>query len=113
MSSTFVIWLQTELSRRSMSHTRLAELTGLSRPLVSNVLRGAIPASCEFVLAVAAALEVEPVSLLRLAGMVSDAPGAAAVDPAAEVADRLRELPPERFELVRLFVEFLATKKPG
>lgn len=107
MQTMFIIWLSNELKERGLTHQQFADLAGVSRPAVSNVLRGAIPASADFVLACARALQVEPVSLLRLAGHVAEEEAPEASDPLAGMIATIRELPPDKLEIVRAFVEFV------
>lgn len=106
----FIIWLSNELKERGLTHQQFADLAGVSRPAVSNVLRGAIPTSADFVLATARALQVEPVSLLRLAGHVAENNAPEAVDPLAWLIAAIRDLPPDKLEVVRVFVEFVSKK---
>ena len=103
----FYQWLAEEIRYRGWSHSELARQAGISQALVSKVASGAMPPSCDFCIKLAAALNTEPVLVLRWAGIL---PAAAAVnnDPLiTQVAEMLPALPDEQRRHVLSYVQFL------
>jgi len=113
MSEVLRIWVTQELNRRGWTHTQLAINAGVSRPAVSNTLRGVLHPSCEFCIKVANALDVAPEYLLRLAGILPPGFPATPVDSPTlqQLVELARTLPAERQEEALRYVQFLSGQK--
>lgn len=112
--SAFGDWLADELTRRGWSHNELARRAGVSQPNVSAIAKGQNP-GCDFCIKIAAALEVPPEKVLRLAGILpSDLPS----DDSnlQELIELARSLPPEEREELLKYARFRyqqQKKRPG
>lgn len=103
----FSDWLAQELKNRNWSQPTFAKASGISRPLVTQVLGGKVSASCEFCLKTAAAFDIPAANVLAIAGFIpsplEEAPGPLTV----ELMRVTESLPPEqRAELLR-YAKFL------
>ena len=104
MSEGLTVWLSQEIARRGWSHTELAKKASVSRPLVSRILSGDMPASADFCIKVAQALGESPEKVLRLAGILPAAPPATPTDDSIlqELVELARNLPSkDRKELLK------------
>lgn len=110
MSERLKQWLATELNRLNWSHAELAAKAGVSRALVSRTLRGDMPASADFCIKVALALDdVAPEYLLRLAGILPGEPTQITPGPITlELLAIVETLPPELRQQVLSYAKFIA-----
>lgn len=117
--SDFTLWLESELKRRGLSHNELARLSGLSQTGISNVIAGNRKPGAIFCRKVAIALELPPVNLLALAGILPDStpPAASPLAPSIEdnpqlkeIIDVVKSLPPAKREQALNFLKFLAQR---
>jgi transcriptional regulator with XRE-family HTH domain len=72
---TFTEWLETELLKVDMTKKELSRRIGYSSALVYQIAMGDRTPNAEFMIACATALHADPVSVLRLAGILPPAPG--------------------------------------
>jgi len=86
----FTAWVNDTIRSRGWSISELARRSGFSQSLASDVLNEKADASANFVIATANALGEDPVSLLRLAGHLPDAPPVTSVSQA--VCEAFRRL---------------------
>ena len=86
----FTAWVNDTIRSRGWSISELARRSGFSQSLASDVLNEKADASANFVIATANALGEDPVSLLRLAGHLPDAPPVTELDTA--VCEAFRRL---------------------
>jgi transcriptional regulator with XRE-family HTH domain len=100
-----------ELTRRNLSHSQLATKAGVSKSLVSRTLRGDMPASADFCIKIAIALDVAPEYILRLAGILpAGEPNPTTPGPVTQEITRLAEtLPPETRQELLKYARYLAT----
>lgn len=112
MSEALRQWLATELNRRGMSHTQLANQIGLSHSFVSKVISGAKPPSVNFCFKTAIALDVAPERLLRLAGILPGESAPTSPGPiTVEIMAIVESLPPELRQQVLNYVKFLGSQQ--
>ena len=101
-------WLSEELKRRGWSQRELARQTGISQGFVNRVLSGDAKPSVNFCLKVARVLDVSPVYVLQLAGILPDdvkpPPGD---DNLQEILTLARALPPDKRQQVVDYLRFL------
>ena len=102
-------FLNAELERRRISMRELGRLAGFSATQVSDVINGNVPASANFVIAMANALGEDPVSLLHMAGHLSDPPPPTDLD--STVGDIFRSLPDTQRHAVAILLSGLAGKE--
>lgn len=109
MSDRFRQWLADELTTRQYSHRAFAKRIGVSQTFVSRVLSGEKAPSLDFLLKVAAALDLSPVLVLTKADILPPEPPDA--DPAlTELSELIRSLSPDqRLEVIR-YIKFLRHK---
>jgi transcriptional regulator with XRE-family HTH domain len=113
MTSDFTQWIGTELEKRNWTHARLAQEAGVSRPIVTQVISGKVPPSCEFCIKVAIALDVSPENILRMADILPGEQTEIGDSPIAqEIAAIAASLPLEQRKELLNFAHYLATKKP-
>lgn len=72
----FVEWLRAELDKRNLGIREAATIVGVSHPTISDILTNEKRPSFDTVMALAAAFRKDPVSLLRLAGLLPPQPEA-------------------------------------
>ncbi len=72
MSDKLITWLNQERKRRDWSYADLARKAGVSRPLISRTLTGDMSASADFCIKVAIALDVSPITSLKMAGFLPE-----------------------------------------
>ena len=103
------IWVTQELNKRNWTHAALATQAGVSRALISRILRGDMPASADFCIKVAQAFDESPEMVLRLAGILPPADPASPTDDSTlqELVELARNLPPERRQEVLRYIRFL------
>ena len=106
-------WLVEELKARSWSHNELARRSGMSQAAVSAVIAGHRTPGCEFCVKVAAALEVSPVLVLTIAGILPPQPPGSPDDhPAiAELLNLARKLPPADLEEIVALIRFKLSRR--
>ena len=107
--TAFVDWMATELERRGWSMSELARRAGMSHSLVSEVLAEKRYPTPDFVLAVARGAGADPVTLLRLAGHLPDAPPPTDLD--STVGDIFRSLPDTQRNAVAVLLSGLVGKE--
>jgi len=111
----FRVWLSQELKQRGLSQRELGRRAGVSRQLVVRVLSGGMPASADFCIKVAIALDTSPVAALKLAGHL---PADVSADDRLTVADTTlseviaiaQTLPPKQRDLLLEFARFLQSR---
>ena len=104
MSGRLKAWVSEEIERRGWSQGELARRSGISRPLISQVLAGDVPPSADFGIKIAHALGEAPEKVLRLAGILP----ASEDDPTlTQIVDIMRNLSPEQRRQVVEFAKFL------
>lgn len=87
-------YLQEQLDRKGWSGRTLALYANVSQATIARAVKGETTPDPDSVRKIAAALEIEEIYLLRLAGHV-ESPAPDALDPeAAYIARRISELPP-------------------
>jgi transcriptional regulator with XRE-family HTH domain len=107
MSDKLRTWLSKELEKRRWSHGELARLSGISRPLISQVLAGDVTPSADFCIKVAQALNEAPEKVLRLTGILPSHPTSDDDSILAELHDLVENLPPQRRKQALDFLRFL------
>ena len=108
---TFRQWLATELKQRQVSYRQFAKQAGVSHTLVSRTLSGDMPASADFCIKVATALDVAPAHVLTLAGILPDETTPTSLGPVTlEILRLVESLPPEQRKEVLRYVQFLKQK---
>jgi len=105
----FTAWVNDTIRSRGWSISELARRSGFSQSLASDVLNEKADASANFVIATANALGEDPVSLLRLAGHLPDAPPLTDLD--STVGDIFRSLPDTQRNAVAVLLSGLAGKE--
>ena len=106
-------WLSGELNRRGWSQNELGRRAGISQFAISSVLSGKRSPGAGFCVKIAAPLEVSPVYVLQLAGILpQDVELPPDIDSATtqEIFTLLRNLPPEKREEALQFLKFLAIR---
>jgi len=98
MMSAFTDFLNAQLEQRRMSMRELARQAGFSATQVSDVINEKVPASTNFVLRVALALDEDPQHLLRLAGHLPATPPP--TDLSCALNDAIRQLSDTQQEAV-------------
>jgi transcriptional regulator with XRE-family HTH domain len=105
----FTEWLNEELQKRDWSYNELARRAGLSSGGISLVMNEARKPGPELCLAIARALNKDPVTVFRLAGLLPPEPDG---DPDAKQALHLfRQLSPTQKEMLLTQMEALARRK--
>lgn len=109
MSERLRYWLDANLKKRRWSQRKLSRQSGVSQPLISQVLQGDVVPSADFCIKVAQALEEPPEKLLRLAGLISSVETESGEDPPelAEITDLARLLSPSKRDEVLRYLRFL------
>ena len=69
---SFGEWLQQELNQRGWSHRELARRAKMSQAVVSRIVSGHTSPTCGFCIGIAAPLEVSPVHIMQLAGVLPE-----------------------------------------
>jgi len=106
MMSAFTDFLNAQLEQRRMSMRELARQAGFSATQVSDVINEKVPASTNFVLRVALALDEDPQHLLRLAGHLPATPPP--TDLSCALNDAIRQLSDTQQRAVAVIVFALA-----
>jgi transcriptional regulator with XRE-family HTH domain len=70
MSEKFVAWLEEELERRSWSREEVARRAGIHSSVLTNIVSGRATVGVETARKIAVALDVSPVVVFRLAGLL-------------------------------------------
>ena len=105
MSDELKAWLTKELKKRHWSQRELARQSGVSQPLVSQMLSGERLPSADFCVKVAHALSEPPEKVLRLAGILPATP-ASEDDILQELIELAQSLPPEDREELLKYARF-------
>ncbi|GAB4446308.1 MAG: hypothetical protein Kow0031_28960 [Anaerolineae bacterium] len=106
---TFRQWVVAELNKRGVSYRQFAKQAGVSHTLVSRTLSGDMPASADFCIKVATALDIAPVYVLTLAGILPDEPVAASPGPVTlEIVRLVENLSPEQRQEALRYLRYLA-----
>ena len=109
MSDKLQTWLQEETTRRGWSYRELARQAGVSQSNMSRVVTGDMPASADFCIKVATALDITPAYVLTLAGILPDEPTPASTGPiTSEIMHLVENLPPEKRKQVLEYVRFIS-----
>ena len=74
MPEEFAEWLRGELAERGLSQRELARRSGMTSPGVSQIVRGKVQPTVESIYKIAEGLELDPLSVLHLAGVLPDTP---------------------------------------
>jgi transcriptional regulator with XRE-family HTH domain len=72
MPKEFAEWLGGELAERGLSQRELALRAGITSPTVSQIVRGKVQPTVESIVRIAEGLGEDPISVLRLAGVLPD-----------------------------------------
>ncbi|MBE7553127.1 MAG: helix-turn-helix transcriptional regulator [Anaerolineales bacterium] len=112
MSDKLRIWLSKELEKRRWSHGELARLSGISRPLISQVLAGDVTPSADFSIKIAQALGEAPEKVLRLAGILPTSP-TSEDDTLQELMELAQSLPVEDREELLKYAKFRYQQRRG
>lgn len=72
MPKEFAEWLTEELAERGLSQRKLALRAGVTGPTVGQIVRGKVQPTVESIVKIAEGLEEDPISVLRLAGILPD-----------------------------------------
>lgn len=109
MSEALRVWLAQELNRRQWSHRELARQTDFSQAYVSRILSGEQNPSVNFCHKIAAALDIAPESVLRLAGILPPIEPASTADSSIlqELIELARNLPPQQQKQLLDYTRFL------
>lgn len=102
----FTVWLNDQLQRKGWGGSELARRAGFSQSLTSDVLNEKAGPSANFVIATANALGEDPVSLLRLAAHLPDAPPATSMDDG--ILQAFRSLPEPQQNAIATLLSGLA-----
>ena len=100
MSLSLSDYLQAELRRRGWSRRTLAMYADISADTAARAVRGDSVPDTETIRKIAAALQVDEVYLLRLAGHVEETPQGLSDPSIIDLAQRLEGLSPEERERV-------------
>jgi len=111
----FAYWLDAELKKRGLTHNAFARLSGLAQSAISNVIAGKRKPGAAFCIKVALALDLPPVGLLKLAGIIpGDASEEATItvedDTLQAIVDAARQLPPKQRADVLQYIRFLLSQ---
>lgn len=105
MSDDLRVWLNQELTRLGWSQGRLSKHSGISRPLISQVLLGDVNPSADFCIKVAQALNESPEKLLRIASILPAIPASEDAT-LQELMELARSMPPEDREELLKYARF-------
>lgn len=106
MSDKLTVWLTEELEKRRWSQRELSRQSGISYPLISQVLAGDVPPSADFCIKISLPLGVAPEMVLRLAGILPDLPASEDAT-LQELIELARSLPPEQLKEILRYVRYL------
>lgn len=108
MTEAFRKWVTDGLGRRQWSIRELARQSGVSHPLISQVLSDKKP-SCEFCVKIALAFDESPEMALRLAGILPPESPVSINDASAtmEITEIARNLPEGKRKQLLDFARFL------
>jgi transcriptional regulator with XRE-family HTH domain len=111
----FSPWLENELKKRGLSHNEIARRSRLSQTQISNVILGNRKPGAVFCIKVANGLDLPPVAVLKLAGILPpDSQDAPPIEfenvTLAELNTIAAELPPDKQKQVLDFAKFLKGK---
>jgi transcriptional regulator with XRE-family HTH domain len=114
MSDTLRVWVTQKIKESGWSYRELARQAGISQSLVSRILSGDMPASPDFCIKVARALDVSPVYVMQLAGILPGEPTLTDDSPIArEIVQLIQDMPPERRQQVLEYVRFIYQQDKG
>jgi len=110
MNDRFKAWVEEERKRRGWSYRELARQSNVSQSLISRVLSDDMPATADFCIKIAQALEVSPETLMRLAGILPPASPASPADNTVlqELVELARNLPPDQQQQVLEYIRFIS-----
>ena len=107
MSDRLKTWVGKEVRRLGWSYRELARQAGVSHTLISRTLSGDMPASADFCIKVAQALDESPEKALRLARILPPL-SAPENDPTlAEAIETLHNLSPDQRKEALRYIRFL------
>ena len=112
MGDALRFWLSEELKRRRWSQRELARQADISQAFMNRVLSGNAKPSVNFCLKVAQVLDVSPVYLLQLAGLLPDDVKPPPEDDASlqEIVTLARSLSPDKRQQVLDYLRFLLSR---
>ena len=114
MGEAFRRWVTDELERRQWSLRELGRQSGISHPLISQVLTGKVSPSINFFHGIAKAFNESPEVLMRLAGILPPQLPASTDDDSAtiELTEIARTLPEDKRRQLLDFARFLRKQPP-
>jgi transcriptional regulator with XRE-family HTH domain len=111
MTTKFTEWLLQEMEWRDLSMRELARRShgGVSHTQISKVLSGQADASADFCIAIAKAMRLPEIDVLRRAGHINTAPGETERLTLRELWTTLRGMSDDQLREVRHYARFLAS----
>ena len=112
MESELTNWVKTQLQKRHWSIRELARQSGISQPLISQVLSGKKAPSVNFCYRIAKALDELPETLMRLANILPSLPEGSDDSATIELTEIARTLPEDKRKQLLDFARFLRKQPP-